>query len=143
MRCPMDWWKEIWTQPTSSWTFIEIYPHDGSVQSTIEVEPNSAYLNIFLKSLRLRDVRKGLVRFYGAVHSFVSVPHQSGDKASFQVFTSPASLQKLDSRNADRILVLDQRLVGPVPFRGGDVDVQIGLFSIKEADVTDAYLKVL
>jgi hypothetical protein len=38
---------------------------------------------------------------------------------------------------------MDRRLVGPVPYRGGDVDVELGLFSIKEADLVLPFLQLL
>src|SRR6266700_6899944 len=140
----MDWWKDLWTQKASTWACLEYgSATSGQENSAQVVSPNSGYLSIFLKALQLKNVRKGLVRFSGAVHSFISIPHLSGNVGSFHVFTSPASLQKIDSKNADRILVMDQRLLGPIPYRGGDVNVQVGLFSIKESDVTEAYIKVL
>jgi hypothetical protein len=138
----MDWSKDIWTQEASTWTCLEFGLRDVLPERSV-VAPNSGYLSVFLKSLQLKNVRKGLVRFSGAVHSFISIPHLSGNTASFHVFTSPASLQNIDSKNADRILVMDQRLLGPLPYRGGDLNVQVGLFSIRESDVTDAYIKVL
>jgi hypothetical protein len=138
----MEWWKDIWTQEASSWACLEFGLGSPALDSSV-VAPNTGYLSVFLKTLQLRNVRKGLVRFSGAVHSFISIPHLSGNTASFHVFTSPATLQNIDSKNADRILVMDQRLLGPIPYRGGNLSVQIGLFSIKESDVTEAYIKVL
>jgi hypothetical protein len=138
----MEWWKDIWTREASTWACLE-FGLGSALPDNSVVAPNSGYLSILLKALQLKNVRKGLVRFSGAVHSFISIPHLSGNTASFHVFTSPATLQNIDSKNADRILVMDQRLLGPIPYRGGDLNMQIGLFSIRESDVTEAYIKVL
>ena len=38
---------------------------------------------------------------------------------------------------------LDQRLLGPVPYVGGDIQAEVGLFSVASGDLTGPYLKLL
>ena len=137
-------WKDIWRTRAKTWTYSEIPGNktpEGLGQSVVAAE--SAYLNVWLTSFRITDVRKGLKKFYGTVHSFITLPVLGDQKADFQVVTTPGQLQKIDAENVDPIIVLDQRLLGPIPYRGGDLALEIGLFSIKEADLTAPFLSVL
>lgn len=107
------------------------------------VEKDKAYLSIFLRSMRIVDVRRGWTKFYPAVHSYVAVPHLRGQLAEFQVVTSPSRLAELDTAHLDRVITLNQRLLGPIPYRGGDLKLEIGLFSVKSDDLAKPFLGVL
>jgi hypothetical protein len=93
--------------------------------------------------MRVVNVRTGLSKFYGAVHSFASLPHRGGRTAAFSTITTPAALKSVDAKHLDRVVVVDKRLLGPVPYRGGDVELEVGLFSIKQADLAGPFLSVL
>jgi hypothetical protein len=58
-------------------------------------------------------------------------------------FTSPNQLQNADPKHANRIISLNHPLFGPVPYDGGDLNVKIGLFSIKAADLSGPFIDVL
>lgn len=140
----MGWWRAIWKTKASTWTYARI-PANKNPEglSHVPAEPESGYLGVWLTSFRIRDVRKGLKKFYGTVHSFINLPVLDGKKADFQVVTTPGNLQSVDAKNIDRIIVLNQRLLGPIPYRGGDLTVEVGLFSVKEADLAGPFLSVL
>lgn len=93
--------------------------------------------------MRVVDVRKGLSKFYGAVHSFISLPHRSGNLAQFHVLTTPVNLKNIDAARVDRVIQMNQRLLGPIPYRGGSLELELGLFSIKAADLAAPFLSVL
>jgi hypothetical protein len=107
------------------------------------VDADTAYLNIFLRSARIVNVRTGLRRFYGAVHSCVSVKHRSQGTSKFNVFTTPNELKNIDSSHMDRVVQGRVRLLGPVPYAGGDLEMQAGLFSVAAADLAAPYLALL
>ena len=137
-------WNDIWRTRAKTWTYAEIPASktpEGLGQDPVIAE--SVYLNVWLTSFRITDVRKGLKEFYGTVHSFITLPVLGDQKADFQVVTTPGQLQKIDAENVDRIIVLNQRLLGPIPYRGGDLAMEVGLFSIKEADLAAPFLSVL
>lgn len=140
----MPSWKDLFRKRAEDWTFLQLaasqVPADGGIGA---LAANSHYLSITLKSARVVNVRKGLSRFYGAVHSFVAIPHRAGQRASFQVVTTPANLKNVDAKNIDRVIQLDHRLVGPIPYRGGELEMEIGLFSIKAVDLAAPYLTLL
>lgn len=139
----MGWWDRLLRAKAEEWVFAPVVDESGRADDRRVVEPETAYLGIFLRSMRIVHVRKGLTRFYGAVSSSCTLPHRSGAPAEFVVVTTPADLRDVEAGDADRVLVLDRRLLGPVPYRGGDLDVEIGLFSVRSADLAGPYLDVL
>lgn len=140
----MGWWSQIWTTKAEDWVFgwLEANQVPVGVPSGV-VEPETSYLSIFLKSARVVDVREGLTRFYGTVHSYMKVPHQSGKTAEFHVVTTPSELKNVDSHNLDRVIQINERLLGPVPYAGGDLEIEAGLFSVACSDLAAPYLSLL
>jgi hypothetical protein len=140
----MGWLANIFKSRTKDWFYSELPVANtpGTVESKI-LNPNEEYLSVILKSMRIVNVRKGLSKFYATVHSHIEIAHLSGKPASFNYVTTPGNLEKLDGARIDRVVNLNRRLLGPVPFRGGDVKVEVGLFSIKEADLAAPFINLL
>jgi hypothetical protein len=140
----MGWWNAIWKTQAENWTYVELDPRQVSQPIPFqEIQPDTGYLSIVLQSMRIVNVRRGISKFYGAVHSWISVPNIAQGTAQFQVLTTPSELKNIDAANLDRVISMDQRLLGPVPYRGGDLGLEIGLFSIKSADLAGPYLNLL
>lgn len=140
----MGVWLPKWKKQAEEWTYIEFEKHqvpNGLARTTIEA--NAWYLHIVLHSMRVVHVRKGISKFYGAAHSWISVAHIGQGTAEFQVLTTPSQLKDVDAANLDRVITMDRRLLGPTPFRGGDVSLELGLFSIKSADLAGPFLEIL
>ncbi|HET7486937.1 MAG TPA: hypothetical protein VFJ85_03350 [Acidimicrobiales bacterium] len=139
----MSWWDKLLRARTDDWVFTPIADESERAVERRVVEPETAYLGAFLRSMRIVDVRRGLSRFYGAVSSTATVPHRGGAPAEFFVVTTPTALRDVDAKQADRVLVLDRRILGPVPYRGGDLELELGLFSVRSADLAGPYLDLL
>ena len=143
----MGIFSAIWKTQAKDWTYAKIPPDktpDGLAHAVLNAE--DGYLNVWLQSFRITNVRRGLKTFYGTVYSFISLPvldENGGKKAEFQVLTTPGQLKNIDASHVDRIVVLNQRLLGPIPYRGSDLEIEIGLFSIKEADLAGPFLSIL
>jgi hypothetical protein len=74
------------------WTYLHLPGQpDG------EIEPESAYLSVFLRSAHVVDVRRGLRKLYGAVSSSLALPTRSGTTAQFLSTISPRALRDVDS----------------------------------------------
>jgi hypothetical protein len=140
----VGWWDQIWRDKTEDWVCDWLAPSQvpGDALSG-EVEPESSYLSIFLKSARIVDVRKGLTTFYGVVHSYIKLPQRSTQDAEFNVVTTPAALKNIDAEHIDRVIQVNQRLLGPVPYLGGDLEIEVGLFSVAASDLAAPYLSLL
>lgn len=133
----MGWWKHVVEARTRDWTFSPV----GAAGTA--VDPESVYLSVFLDSMRVVHVRKGLQRFYGTVSSYCALPHRSNGTAEFFVVNTPTHLKDASPAELARVLNLKTRLLGPVPYRGGDLQLQVGLFSISAGDLSGPYLEVL
>ena len=120
------------------WTYLRLPD-----QPEGKIGPESAYLSVFLRSAHVSDVRRGLRKFYGAVNSSMTLPTRSGTAATFLSTISPAPLRDVDPDHLDRYVQLNHRLLGPVPYVGGDVEAEVGLFSVASSDLTGPYLKLL
>lgn len=140
----MRFWSEIWRKKAVDWTYGELSASqvpDGL--ATEEILPDSSYVHVFLRSLRVKYLRKGLGKFFGAVHSHIALPHRSDQLAEFNVVTTPDRLKNVDASNLDAVISMNTRLLGPVPFRAGDMEMEIGLFSIASSDLAGPFISLL
>ena len=137
-------WNTIFKTRAQDWVHypMDISQTPGDIPIA-DIHKDTKYIHVYLKSMRIVDVRKGLSKFYGAVHSQISVKHRSGKPASFTVVTTPETLANITSKNIDRVILENIRLLGPVPFRGGEMKMEIGLFSIKSEDLAKPFLTLL
>lgn len=140
----MSFWSNLFKKRSEDWFYCHVPPNQTPNDIIIkELERDEEYINVFLKKMRIVNVRKGLSKFYGTVHSYCNLYHPSGVNAEFNVVASASKLKELDAKNIDNVVTMDQRLVGPTAYKGGDFDMEIGLFSIKSADLAKPYLGLL
>jgi hypothetical protein len=132
----MGFWRKLWR--TQSEYYIAEYINAGP-----SVKKEQEYLTIDLEGMHIVNVRKGLTKFHGAVHSNIGVPYITGGVREFQLLATPPDLGKADAKNLDRVIPGPFRLLDGVPFRGGKIDLEVGLFSIAAADLAAPYLELL
>jgi hypothetical protein len=135
----MGWWSSAMRTRSTQWTYLQL-PRDGS---STQVEPETSYLSVFLRTAYVVDVRRGLRRFHGAINSSISLPTRSGTEAQFIATHAPSALQDVSPSSADRLIIVNRRLAGPVPYAGGDVEAEVGLFSVGSSELAGPYLKLL
>ncbi|HZR18419.1 MAG TPA: hypothetical protein VFE51_14090 [Verrucomicrobiae bacterium] len=141
----MPFWDVLTRKRAEEWLYYQFLPQQvpGAVESEI-LEPNKSYANVWLRSTRVVNVRSGLKKFYGAVHSYISVlPVGQPDKAEVNTVVTPKLLRNVDPRNLDRVVQVNHRLLGPIAHSGHDVELEVGLFSVEEADLVAPYLGML
>jgi hypothetical protein len=137
-------WNFVMRKQAEDWTYLEFKQDqvpDGVARTAIA--PNEGYMSVILRSMRIVNVRKGISKFYGAVQSWIAVPQIGQGLAEFQVVSTPSELKNVDAANLDRVLTMDQRILGPIPYRGGDLRLELGLFSIRSADLAGPFLDIL
>lgn len=141
----MSWWNELFKRRAIDWVFTCIKADQVPEEPLRNdaVPSDEAYLVMTLRSMRVVNVRQNLTRFYGVVHSFTTLNHLSGTDAAFHTITTPTELRNIDSQNIDRVIQLNKPLLGPIPYRGGAVGLDLGLFSVKEADLAAPFIDVL
>jgi hypothetical protein len=127
-----------------SFTFQTLAPDqvpDGSIAEPLRRD--ECYLNIFIQSLRIPKVREFTTRYYGAVYSYVSAERLGGEKIHLQAVAIPNNLKDIDPEAADLIVSTNLRVVGPVPYRGGDIGIELGLVAVKSGDFASSYLQLV
>jgi len=141
----MGWWTNLWKTRSKDWMFEPLLAAQVPDRlSHARLDPDQGYVSVFLRSMRITNVRKGLSKFFGTVHSSITVLHMGEEgKAEFQSVVTPNELKDQDVKHLDRVVARNLRLLGPVPYRGGDLEMEIGLFSIKSADLAAPYLTLL
>lgn len=108
------------------------------------LKPSEEYVEIRLKSMRIPFERVLGRRYYGAVHSYISLDTLAGTgTADFNVVTTPTELQKVDPKNVSNVIQRDIPLLGRFPYIGHDISVQAGVFSIIEEDLVAPFLKII
>jgi hypothetical protein len=126
--------------------FVAYWLEAGQVPDRLGREPIRAgtdYLRIDLRALEVVYVQKGLTKFYGIVNSVVALTHLGEGTAQFHAVIAPPDLKDVDAADLERFISFNRPLAGPVPYRGGDVDIQVGLFSVASASLLDPYLGLL
>ncbi len=86
--------------------------------SSAPITAGGCYLHVFLESLYVGDVRRGLARFYGVVSSMVALPAAGGGTAQTMVVATPKGLENADAEHLDHAIVDTTRLFGLVPYVG-------------------------
>jgi hypothetical protein len=81
-------------------------------------------------------------KYFPALTSEVAI-HAREAPGHYFVVTSPQSLRDVPRADAGRVLIESIPLAGPVPYRGGPIAVDLGLFRLKAADLAEPYIGLL
>ena len=107
------------------------------------VAAHDDYVRVWLRSARIVDVRRWAQKFYPTVHArFVHADAVTGLREVVSVTSPSKSFQELDSRHLDRFIVVNQPLLGPLPY-GGELASEIALFSVASDNLAKPYLDLL
>jgi hypothetical protein len=68
---------------------------------------------------------------------------RTGEQAEFVVVSTPQKLQGVDPKNLDRVIVSNVPLMIEIAYRGDALTMELGLFSVPEADLLSPFLEVL
>lgn len=114
---------------------------EDGLQSRPLVEDED-YFSVTVRTMRLNKTTRGFSKYYAAVYGnfeFLAL----GGKVDIQTVTDPSKFNEIDAKRTDRIAYFNQPVLGPVPYRGGSIDAEIGLFAVKSTDLTEPYLQLL
>ncbi len=140
----MSLWTNIWRDDAKDWVYTQLQGSQvPDAVSGTPVQSGSDYLSITLKSMRVCDVRRGWTKFYGLTQSYVSLPTLDGRIAEIATVVSPDELKKVDDSHVDRVIQVNAPLLEEVAYNGGSVELELGLFSVKEADLAAPFLTLL
>ena len=107
------------------------------------VAPESAYLRLYLTAMRIAAARDRGQTFYGSVTSTCNVVSRGGQPAELVAVSAPSALSGVDPKHLERVVIGTVPLVDAVPYRGGDLDLEIGLFAFPGSYLLGPYLDFL
>ena len=140
MRTLLD---RVMTERTIDFLVTPPLEVEGESAPLAPLERNTTYLSIIVKSLRLPIVRNKATRYNGLVHAFADIAAAGRGSVQLASATTPTALVGLDPANASRVITIDRTVVGPTPWSGGPLRLQLGLFSVVEQDLAGPFLATL
>jgi hypothetical protein len=130
-------------EETVDFTVTSALSVGGVLPNLRPLVPAENYISIKVKSLRLPYVRKGVTKFHGVVHTFANLAGAGQAATEFASATTPTALSGLDPRNLSNVITIDRDVVGPTPWNGGDLRLQVGLFSVVEQELAGPFLATM
>ncbi|MGV6875320.1 hypothetical protein ACUSIJ_21830 [Pseudochelatococcus sp. B33] len=119
------------------------YGHRYLGQTTDPIAPDTEYVRVWLRSARITAVRRWAQKFYPAVHArFIYADPMTGMREVLSVSSPQKTFQELDPRHLDRFVVVNQPLLGPIPYRG-ELSTEVALFSVAADNLARPYLDLL
>lgn len=116
---------------------------EGPPAEAPAIQPGTQYLRVWLRSARITEVRRWTSKFHASAHArFELNDPVQGRREVVCVVAPDKTFSELDPSHLDRLIVVNQPLLGPVPYRG-ELDADVGLFSIAASDLAKPYLELL
>lgn len=139
----MSFW-DFWKTEAKDYVYGQLDPNQGPAGTTMTpIIKDQHYVRVILRRMRIVNTRIGTKKFYAAVHSDVGLWHDSGRLVNFKQFITPPELKDVESNNLDRAIVSNQPLLGPTPYRGNPLQLNLALVSVRSADFAGPFLDVL
>jgi hypothetical protein len=101
--------------------------------SGTEMAVDQAYFIIRLSEVFLARSRTLWRKFYPVVHAWGAT--EAGQEHGL---AAPTQLQQVSDAGLDRVVTVNARLIGPTPYRGGDVSLVAGLYAVPGDDAAQA-----
>jgi hypothetical protein len=103
------------------------------------IDADEAYLQVRLAEMYLGRTRTLWRKFSPLVHAFIA----RDNTEELHAVAGPGQLQELGEHNLDRVIVLNLRLAGPIPYKGGEVRILAGLYSVPREDAAVALVSTV
>src|SRR5581483_5492090 len=97
----------------------------GPSVSGVEIGADTGYFIIRLSEVFLARSRTLWRKFYPVVHAWGAT--ETGQQHGL---AAPIQLQQVSDAGLDRVVTVNTRLIGPTPYRGGDVSLVAGLYAV-------------
>jgi hypothetical protein len=102
------------------------------------IEKDQAYFVVRLREMYVRYSRKLWRKLYPVLHAYTK--HLQGEEYAV---AGPGHLRELGDSSLDRVVNLNHRLAGPTPYRGDEVSLLVGLYSVPAEDAVKALVKTV
>ena len=139
----MNIW-ELWNTQSTDYTYG--FLKDDQVPDSLtlgDLKRDNTYLIVTLRRMKIENVRTGWKKFHASVNSEVGAMHATGTPSVFRQVISPPKMRDVDPKTIDRVIVENQRLFGPSPYRGDHIKLNAALMAVEVADLSGPFLDVL
>lgn len=136
----MGWLQNLLRTEAEDWYFGGL-PVPGAARSM--VAKDSAYLSVYVEAVHIGNARVRAQKFFGSVTSWCTLSSRSGTPVEQVVVSTPRRLQGADPDNLDLVVTGTTPLLREVPYRGGGLSLEIGLFAVPSANLVGPYLELL
>jgi hypothetical protein len=127
--------NKVANDPPPDLIFVTSLRRIGETPSDVVFEPDGCYVELYVEALRLARARRFASTFHGVVYSFVSLSREGDASAQFAAVSKPEKLATLDEHAIDRVITVSKQMLAPTPWRGGNLDLQLGLFAVKASNL--------
>jgi hypothetical protein len=138
----MGWISNVWAKmsgaPAEDLAVILDLAVPG--QTGLPIVKDECYVELYVESLRLEKARKFATKFHGVVYAFQKLAREGSVSAELAAISKPDKLAKLDGRSLDNVITVSRQLMGAVPWRGGTLHLELGLFSIRSGNLLSPVL---
>lgn len=100
---------------------------------TTPIDANSAYCRLWLRNMRLSRRFDWFHRYYPVVHAATSF-YYGRQVVKIPSLAGPLLLTNLTQNNLDQVIICNHHLTPLFPFKGGDIELEAGLFSMATND---------
>jgi hypothetical protein len=136
--------RDFWKAEAKDYLFGLLDATQGPAgTSRTPILKDKAYVLVTLRRMRIVNVRLATKKLYGAVHSDLGLLHQSGSIVNFKQLIAPPELKDVESASLDRTIVTNQPILGPTPYRGNALQLNLALVSVVSSNLAGPYLEVL
>jgi hypothetical protein len=140
----MSWISNVWStmngSPAEDLAFVDNLTIPGEHFNGLPIVGDECYVELYVESLRLEKARKFATTFHGVVYSFQKLARQGTPSADLAAISKPDKLAKLDSKSLGNVITVSRQLMGAVPWRGGTMHLELGLFSVKSGNLLSPVL---
>jgi hypothetical protein len=136
----MGWITELWKKLKGAAPMEMVYvpavrAPAGSRGVGDAIVADECYIELYIESCRLAEARRFASRFNGIVYSFVSMSREGDENAKLAAVSKPEKLTELDKNSLDKVITVSKQMMGAVPWRGGSLSLEIGLFSVQAGNL--------
>lgn len=134
--------KRVVSHETVRPTYLMVPPDHVDVKfDTTPLEPDKTYFEIRLREMFLAHDRKLYKTRHPTLHAFAHFLSE-GEYSEAVYIAGPQELQGL-AVDLHRIVSRNYRLLGPIAYRGEEIEVLLGLLAIESDDFAASFLNLL
>lgn len=104
---------------------------------------DACYVELRVAALRIPRTRRMSSTFYGVVHVFSTLARTGSKNVEIATILAPDKLAGVDPKHASNAVMLDKVVMGPIAWRGGNLDLEMGLFSVKSSDLAEPFISLI